>query len=119
MPEATASALSGSSARDGDRAGYEVASGGEATFDYKQNQGYDLLIDDLPWGAAEFRVERYRLSETLGFETRGEGAGRGGSLRLAKPLPPPGIELIVLQPHELPTYEKLHRRRRPRPGDGS
>ncbi len=90
------------------RNGQEDVSGGQ------NDQGYDLLIENLPWGTAEFKVERYRISEDQDFAMAGEGAGRGGSLRLVKSLPAPAIELIVLEPHELPLYEKLPRRRRPR-----
>ncbi|MCP5118469.1 MAG: hypothetical protein GY953_47260, partial [bacterium] len=71
-------------------------------FDYRDNDGYELTVENLPWGDAPFDVQRYRVSEERDFELVGESAERGATFRLAEPLPPPGIELVVLQAREGP-----------------
>lgn len=64
---------------------------------YGNNRGYDLTVSDLPWGDREFSVQRYRISDKENLDLVGESSGKGGNLALSNPLPPPGIELIVLQ----------------------
>ena len=64
---------------------------------YRNNRGYALTVTGLPWGQAEFSVKRYRLSDTDNFTMAEEPAGRGAAFALERPLPPPGLELIVLQ----------------------
>ena len=52
---------------------------------------------NLPWGDHEFSVRRYRITEKENFDPTGEASGRGTTFTVSNPLPPPGIELIVLE----------------------
>jgi len=63
---------------------------------YRQNRGYELTIRNLPWGSDAFKVKRYRLTEKQDLALEGETSGSGGRLEMANPLPPPGLELLVL-----------------------
>lgn len=64
---------------------------------YQNNSGYALTIDHLPWGSAAFTVKRFRITKTQDLALVDEAAGKDGKLQLSSPLPPPGVELIVLQ----------------------
>jgi xylan 1,4-beta-xylosidase len=64
---------------------------------YHDNAGYNLTINNLPWAKKDFSVKRYRLTKTQDLELVEEKSGTGGSYKLSNPLPPDGIELIVLQ----------------------
>lgn len=63
----------------------------------ENNGGYFLTIDHLPWGNAEFTIKRYRITGTEDFRSVEESSGKGGKADLSNPLPPPGVELIVLR----------------------
>lgn len=63
----------------------------------ENNAGFALTIDHLPWGNAAFTIKRYRITKTEDLKLAGEGSGKGGQAELSDPLPPPGVELIVLQ----------------------
>jgi hypothetical protein len=64
---------------------------------YRDNAGYHLTIDKLPWGKGAFSIKRYRISKSQNMELVEEQAGSGGSLKLSHPLPVDTIELIVLE----------------------
>jgi hypothetical protein len=64
---------------------------------YSKNRGYDLTITNLPWRDAAFSVKRYRLTKSEDFGLVEEVVRSGGKLQISNPLPPPGLELIVLQ----------------------
>jgi hypothetical protein len=64
---------------------------------YRKNRGYDLTITNLPWRDAAFSVKRYRLTKLEDFGLVEEVVRSGGKLQVSNPLPPPGLELIVLQ----------------------
>ena len=64
--------------------------------DYRNNAGYNLTIDNLAEGRA-YRVQRYRISASNDLSLLDSTEQRGPSIRLHAQLPPPGIELIVLQ----------------------
>jgi len=64
---------------------------------YSKNRGYDLTITNLPWKDAAFSVKRYRLTRSEDFGLVEDEVRSGGKLQLSNPLPPPGLELIVLQ----------------------
>jgi xylan 1,4-beta-xylosidase len=64
---------------------------------YKNNLGYDLTIQNLPWGQKPFTVQRYRLTDTEDLALQPSADGRGGKLKISNALPAPGLELIVLQ----------------------
>lgn len=81
------------------------------TFRYRDNEGFVLRVRNLPWGAGDFRVERYRLSEAVTGEPTDRGAGRGGEFLLVERMPPPGVELIVLRREDVPSSEYIIRRR--------
>lgn len=66
---------------------------------YQSNRGYKLSINHLPWGAGSFTVKRYRLTETQDFGLVEQASGSGSQFELAHELPPPGLELIVLESH--------------------
>ena len=66
---------------------------------YRDNAGYNLTIDNLPWGKKAFHIKRYRISKTQNFELVDEKEGVGNSLSLSSPLAPEAIELVVLQRH--------------------
>jgi hypothetical protein len=64
---------------------------------YENNRGYAIKVSNLPWGQREFSVERYRITEKENLDLVGETNGRGGTLEMSNPLPPPAVELIVLR----------------------
>jgi hypothetical protein len=64
---------------------------------YRNNDGYTLTIENLPWGATAFIVKRYRISKTQNLELVEERSGTGGSFHLSNPLAPDAVELIVLR----------------------
>lgn len=64
---------------------------------YRDNSGYNLTIENLPWENNAFSVKRYRIDETHNLELLEEKSGAGGSLKLSNALPPDSVELIVLQ----------------------
>ena len=56
-----------------------------------------MTVSNLPWGQREFSVKRYRITDKENLDQVGETSGKGGTLVLSNALPPPGVELIVLQ----------------------
>jgi hypothetical protein len=64
---------------------------------YHDNTGYNLTVNDLPWGKNPFTVKRYRISKTQNLELVEEKSGSGGILKLSNPFPTDTVELIVLQ----------------------
>jgi hypothetical protein len=64
---------------------------------YSNNKGYSLTVTNLPWGNHPFTIKRYRLTKTEDFALIDQGKGEGGKATLSNPLPPPGMELIVLE----------------------
>lgn len=63
---------------------------------YRNNGGYDLMINHLPWGGKSFHVRRYRISETEDLDLIDDKHSKGDSLKLQSPLAPDALELIVL-----------------------
>jgi hypothetical protein len=63
--------------------------------EYRDNRGYALTVKNLPWGDAGFTVKRYRLTATENL-AKSETTGHGPTLEISNPLPPPGVELIVI-----------------------
>jgi hypothetical protein len=74
------------------------------------NEGYDLEVANLPWGAADFGVYCYRVDGEHALDLVWEGGGRGGSLRLRRQLPAGSVDLVVLQQQERPISDRLPRR---------
>jgi hypothetical protein len=64
---------------------------------YHDNKGYNLTVTGLPWGAGGYTIKRYRLTKNEDFTLVEKGKGEGGKATLSNPLPPPGLELIVLE----------------------
>jgi xylan 1,4-beta-xylosidase len=64
---------------------------------YRDNAGYDLTIDHLPWGEKSYSVERYRISDTENLRLVGKMNASGETFRFASPMAPDAVELIVLQ----------------------
>ena len=64
---------------------------------YKDNAGYDLTVNNLPWGKDAFTIKRYRISKTQNLELVEEKAGSGNSLKLSNAFGPDSVELIMLQ----------------------
>ncbi|MEX2300622.1 MAG: hypothetical protein WD733_06780 [Bryobacterales bacterium] len=75
------------------------------------NEGYDLEVANLPWGAADFGVYCYRVDGEHALDLIWEGGGRGGSLRLRRQLPAGSVDLVVLEQQDRPVYDRLPRRR--------
>ncbi|WP_158615464.1 hypothetical protein [Acidipila sp. EB88] len=67
------------------------------TFDYMDNQGYNLTIKNLPWGNGAYTVSRYRIDASHSLSLIDTVAGKGGSATVSAQLPPPSVELIVLR----------------------
>jgi hypothetical protein len=66
--------------------------------EYKDNQGYKLVIDRLPWGkSSSYTIKRYRIDQTYDLAEVENRTSRGGRLEIFNELPPPGIELITLR----------------------
>jgi hypothetical protein len=89
----------------------ELAPRPEEVFDYKDNSGYVLSVQNLPWGAASFRVERYQINDLYNGDLVRRGSGRGGRFQHVQRLPPPGVELVVLSREDVPMSEGIVRRR--------
>jgi xylan 1,4-beta-xylosidase len=64
---------------------------------YRDNAGYNLTIENLPWGKESFTVKRYRIDKTRNLDLVEEKSSAGGSLRLSNALAPDAVELVVLQ----------------------
>jgi hypothetical protein len=64
---------------------------------YGNNTGYDLTVNNLPWGKSAFNLKRYRISATQQMELVERKSGNGGIMRLSHPLPTDAVELIVLE----------------------
>jgi xylan 1,4-beta-xylosidase len=64
---------------------------------YKNNSGYDLTIQNLPWGKKSFTVTTYRLSDSQDFTAASQKEGSGAEFKISNALPAPGLELIVLR----------------------
>ncbi len=65
---------------------------------YRDNRGYALTISNLPWGKkAAFTLKRYRVTAEQNFDAVEETSASGDQIKISTPLPPPGVELIVLQ----------------------
>ena len=64
---------------------------------YHDNAGYNLTIDNLPWGKKPFGIKRYRITKTQNMDLVEETTSHGESLKLSRDLAPDAVELIVLQ----------------------
>jgi xylan 1,4-beta-xylosidase len=65
-------------------------------FEYSDNNGYNLTIDNLPAGRT-YTVERYRIGAHHDLSLVDTSIGTGPTIHLYAALPPPGIELVVLK----------------------
>jgi hypothetical protein len=63
---------------------------------YRNNAGYALTLDNLP-ADKTYRIQRYRISASSDLSLSESAEQRGPEIRLHAALPPPGIELIVLE----------------------
>ena len=64
---------------------------------YHDNAGYNLEVNNLPWGNAHFIVQRYRISKTQNLDLVEEKKGYGTAFTVSAPLAPDAVELIVLK----------------------
>jgi xylan 1,4-beta-xylosidase len=64
---------------------------------YRDNAGYRLTIENLPWGKNAFSVKRYRIDQARNLDLVEANAGADGVLQLSHALPPDSLELIVLR----------------------
>lgn len=64
---------------------------------YRDNAGYNLTIDNLPWGKKAYSVKRYRIDKAHNLGLVEEKSRTGESLTLSNALAPDSLELIVLQ----------------------
>jgi hypothetical protein len=65
--------------------------------EYKANEGYNLTVENLPWGKKGYTLTLYRLDETHNLSAVEETAGSGATVRLTNQLPAPSVELIVIR----------------------
>lgn len=65
--------------------------------EYKNNGGYDLTVENLPWGEKEFTVKRYRLDGTHDWDLVETTEGRGGEWKNSETLAAPAVEMVVLE----------------------
>lgn len=63
----------------------------------KNNQGYRLLINNLPWKNRTYTLRRYWLTKNKNFELIDEKRYQGTQFKMESNLPSPGVELIMLQ----------------------
>jgi xylan 1,4-beta-xylosidase len=63
---------------------------------YHENKGYDLTVNNLPWGTAGFSMKRYRISKTQNLDLVEDGSGRGGAVHTSNAFAADSVELIVL-----------------------
>ena len=61
------------------------------------NAGYNLAINNLPWGKGAFSLKRYRISKTRNLELVEEKSLSGASLKLSHRMPTDTVDLIVLE----------------------
>jgi xylan 1,4-beta-xylosidase len=64
---------------------------------YRDNAGYNLTINNLPWGQQPFIVKRYRISKQYNLDLVEEKSASGDKLEIANALAPDAVELIVLR----------------------
>jgi xylan 1,4-beta-xylosidase len=64
---------------------------------YRDNSGYNLTVNNLPWGKGAFTVKRYRISNTENLKMVEEKSGEGGIFKLSNAMSTDNIELVVLQ----------------------
>jgi len=64
---------------------------------YRDNAGYNLTINNLPWAKRKFQMKRYRISKTQNLALVEEKSGMEGNVNLSVTLPPDELELIVIQ----------------------
>ena len=64
---------------------------------YRDNAGYSLTIEHLPWGKKAYGIKRYRISETHNLDLVEDKTGEGGRFQFSTALAPDALELIVLQ----------------------
>lgn len=80
---------------------FDVSLLSRRTVHYHDNAGFDLTIRHLPPG--RYLIERCRITRTDDFSAVDTIAASSGTLHLAQPLPPPGVELVsvrALHAHE-------------------
>ena len=61
---------------------------------YSNNAGYDATINLAEPG--KYRVKRYRITDSANFALVDQSTQLGPSIHLQAALPPPGVELIVI-----------------------
>jgi xylan 1,4-beta-xylosidase len=64
---------------------------------YRDNAGYNLTINNLPWGKNAFTVKRYRISKTQNLDLVDDRSSEGPTFSVSEALAPNAVELIVLQ----------------------
>ena len=64
---------------------------------YHDNRGYALTVTNLPWGDASYKATSYRVSAGDDFQPQSLPPGHGPTFELRRDLPPPAVELLVLE----------------------
>jgi xylan 1,4-beta-xylosidase len=64
---------------------------------YRNNAGYSLTIENLPWGKNAFSIKRYRIDKARNLDLIEEKTGADGVLKLSNTLAPDALELVVLR----------------------
>jgi hypothetical protein len=66
------------------------------SIEYRNNGGYEVQIDNLD-RRGRYLVQRYRISASNDLSLSGSTEASGPTIQLSAELPPPGVELIVVQ----------------------
>ncbi len=64
---------------------------------YRDNAGYNLTIDNLPWGKSAFSVKRYRIGKTQNLDLVEDRSSEGPTFSLSEALAANAVEHIVLR----------------------
>jgi hypothetical protein len=65
--------------------------------EYKNNKGFSLRIQNLPWKSGGYVLRQYRIDEANNLTRVQERSGSGDSADITDMLPPPAVELIEIQ----------------------
>ncbi|MGH9559390.1 MAG: hypothetical protein ACRD30_09135, partial [Bryobacteraceae bacterium] len=65
--------------------------------EYKDNRGYSLTVNRLPWGNKGYTVKRYRIDQDHNLDMVGQQSGSGGTVKISEPLAPPSVELVEIE----------------------
>lgn len=65
--------------------------------EYKNNNGYSVMITNLAWGKHSYAIRRYRIDETHNLALVDEQSASGDSALISTRLPAPAVELLEIE----------------------